>query len=313
MKQGISRRDFTRLLALGTGLPLGTDREARATTGRAGDRVLVIGAGISGIAAARQLVQRGFDVTVLEGRARIGGRIATDRSWPDQPLEMGAGWIQTSVGNPISGLARTYGMKATRSDYDSYALYGTDGKLLPDRRVEEIETRFGDLMAAVNRARRQRQRANLPDISFGAAIDGVLEPQKLSAIERRELIYAVNTTIEHEYAADVADLSLYSWDGDSGFSGPDLFVTNGYDRIVNGLAAGLDVRLEHVVQRIAYSDSGVQITTNRGVFTGDAALVTIPLGVLKRGDVEFSPALPDAKQRAIALLGMGVLNRLFLR
>lgn len=313
MKMTISRRDFARLLALGAGAPLLPAAAARAGLRRAGDRVLVIGAGISGIAAARQLLERGFDVTVLEGRARIGGRIFTDRSWPDQPLEMGAGWIQTSVGNPITELARKFEMKASRSNYDSYTLYDTDGRRLTDARVDAIETRFEELMVAVNRARRQRRRANQPDISLGAAIDGVLESQKLTEVQRRAIIYSVNTNIEHEYAADVANMSLYSWDGDSGFSGPDLFVTNGYDRIVNGLATGLDVRLEHIVQRIEHSAAGVKVTTNKGTFAAEAALVTIPLGVLKRGDVEFSPALPASKQRAISRLGMGVLNRLFLR
>lgn len=313
MKQTITRRDFARLLAFGAGIPLLPAATARAAPRRAGARILVIGAGISGIAAARHLVDQGLEVTVLEGRARIGGRISTDRSWPDQPLEMGAGWIQTSVGNPITELARKFEMKASRSNYDSYTLYDTDGRRLADARVDAIETRFDELMAAVNRARRQRRRANLPDISLGAAIDGILDGQKLSAIQRREIIYSVNTTIEHEYAADVSDMSLYSWDGDSGFSGPDLFVTNGYDRIVNGLATGLDIRLEHVVRRIEHSAAGVKVTTNKGNFAADAVLVTIPLGVLKRGDVEFSPALPASKQRAISRLGMGVLNRLFLR
>ena len=313
MKRSVSRREFTRWLALGAGVPLLPAERTRATTRKPGDRILVIGAGIAGIAAARRLKQRGFDVIVLEGRSRIGGRISTDRTWPDQAIEMGAGWIQGSVGNPISELARTYGMTTSRTDYDSYALHDTSGRRLSDARVANIEARFENLMAAVYRTRRQRRNSNQPDISLGAAIEENLGRQKLTGAERTEVTYAINTTIEHEYAADVDDLSLFSWDDDSGFAGPDLFVTNGYDRIVNGLAIGLDIRLGHFVRRIEYSGAGVQLETNQGSFAGDAVLVTIPLGVLKSGDVEFTPELPASKQRAISRLGMGVLNRLFLR
>jgi len=71
-------------------------------------RVLVIGAGISGLAAAKTLATAGYNVTVLEARNRLGGRMWTDRTTLSIPADLGAGWIHQAVGNPITTLANTY-------------------------------------------------------------------------------------------------------------------------------------------------------------------------------------------------------------
>lgn len=57
------------------------------------ERILVIGAGISGLAAARELVAQGHEVIVFEGRDRIGGRLWTSTKWRELPLDLGASWI----------------------------------------------------------------------------------------------------------------------------------------------------------------------------------------------------------------------------
>ena len=69
--------------------------------------ILIIGAGIAGLAAARQLKSSGFQVTVLEGRNRIGGRIYTDRNL-GLPIDLGASWIHGINKNPIGKLAQDF-------------------------------------------------------------------------------------------------------------------------------------------------------------------------------------------------------------
>jgi monoamine oxidase len=87
----------------------------------------------------------------------------------------------------------------------------------------------------------------------------------------------------------------------------------GYAHIARGLAAGLDVRLNHVVSCVAHGADSVTISTNRGTFRTERAIVTLPLGVLKQARVAFDPPLPPAKQHAIQRLGFNVLNRVYLR
>jgi monoamine oxidase len=83
--------------------------------------------------------------------------------------------------------------------------------------------------------------------------------------------------------------------------------------LVNHLATGLDIRLNQAVMQIAYSDTGVTVTTDSDIFEADRAIVTLPIGVLKQGDIAFEPALPEKKQTAIDALGAGVLNKIYLQ
>ncbi|MEM8950490.1 MAG: FAD-dependent oxidoreductase, partial [Pseudomonadota bacterium] len=95
------------------------------------ERVAVVGAGISGLAAAQQLAGEGMDVTVYEARSRLGGRIWTDDSlgWP---LDLGASWIHGTDGNPLIKLA-----DAVKNDYietdESFIIRGKDGQMIAEQ------------------------------------------------------------------------------------------------------------------------------------------------------------------------------------
>jgi len=99
----MKRRDFLKLLGLV--LAGGEACIASGSDAKKGRRVLVIGAGLSGLAAARELRRKGYEVVVLDARERIGGRIWTSKQWPEMPLDLGATWIHGVRGNPITEVA----------------------------------------------------------------------------------------------------------------------------------------------------------------------------------------------------------------
>lgn len=278
-----------------------------------GPSVLVIGAGMAGLAASQTLVRAGYHVTVLEARARIGGRVWTDGEWDGTPLEMGASWIHGRQGNPLTALAAEIGVATASTDYDNLRAVEEDGTLLDDAAWEELEALYDALLETSAAARRAARSAGEPDRSLGDAITQALATQRLSARLRRRLDYLINTTIEHEMAADVHDLSWYRWDADEALPGGDLLVTGGYGRLAEHLARGLEIHLGETVSAIATHTTGVEVTTTSGSLRADYAVVTVPLGVLKAGTIRFDPPLPPAKQTAIARLGMGVLNKTWLR
>jgi monoamine oxidase len=271
--------------------------------------VMVIGAGMAGIAAARALVDAGRSVIVLEARDRIGGRIWTNREWSGLALDLGASWIHGVKGNPLTDLADQFGVATVPTDYDSVTLYDMAGKRIDDRQQEKIEGWFERLIDAVE----DLDEAYEKRWSLKQAFDRVIPRLKLKPDELAALNYAIVTEIENEYAATASELSVGFWDEDVDFGGQDVLFPGGYGQIVERLAAGLDVRLNSRVQEVAYSEDGVTVTTDQGVFRGQQAVVTLPLGVLKHGTIRFIPQLPLHKQQAVDRLGMGLLNKLYLR
>lgn len=277
--------------------------------------VLIIGAGMAGLAAANALSAARYRVTILEARARIGGRIWTDRSLGGLALDLGASWIHGSDNPTLPALARRYRATTITTDYDRLRLYDSDGRPLSAREQAATDTLFTTLMRSLSALGETLD----TDIALQTGIDRWLRGQSLSRDARRRLDYAVNSIIEHEMAADSEDLSLWYFDEGAEIEGDDWLLPGGYDQLTDGLAAGLDIRLDQVVRQIRYDEQRVTVTTEPADasgerhFSADCVLVTVPLGVLKHGDIRFVPPLPAPKQRAIRRLGMGVLDKVYLR
>jgi monoamine oxidase len=88
--------------------------------------------------------------------------------------------------------------------------------------------------------------------------------------------------------------------------------TNGFDTVANYLAIGLQVQLNQRVTNIDYGTTKVKVTHNGSVSEADYVIVTVPLGVLKKKSILFTPALPAVKQNAIQKVGMNCVNKFLL-
>lgn len=268
----------------------------------------MVGAGAAGLAAARRLASQGFKVTILEGRQRTGGRIWTDRSL-GIPVDLGASWIHGIRRNPISDLASDSSIRTVKTDFDAIKLYDAAGTPLTDDQLDDLEELFERIFEDLQEAKRSAGN----DASMAGAVSSALARYDLSAAQRRGAEWVIASEIELEAAADLDELSLRYWDEDDAFNGGDVLIPDGYAQIADRLAEGLEIKLGHIVSTVAYDDAGVVITTNRGTFRGERAIVTFPLGVLREGTVAFSPELPDRKLKAIQNLQMGTLNKIALR
>ena len=272
-------------------------------------KVVVVGAGISGLAAANALKGAGFNVTVVEARNRIGGRMWTDRTTLSVPADLGAGWIHEGVGNPITDLANAYSVQYTSVKKSNNQLYDVTGAAISSAASEAL---YQSILSTVLGSRDSLS----TDMSIQTAINlatGALNPA-LTATQQLYLNEQVNTMLEHEYAADVSDLSLEYYDEGTQFTGPDYLMIGGFDGITTGLATGQTILLSQVVSKIAYNATQAVVTTVAGrQFVADYVVVTLPLGVLQAGSVTFSPALSTAKAVSLTHVGMGVLNKIWLQ
>ncbi|AVP97037.1 amine oxidase [Ahniella affigens] len=288
-------------------LPSGRARAARRRDAAEVD-VLVIGAGMAGLAAASHLRDAGLQVQVLDARSRLGGRVWTSRAWPDLPMDLGASWIHGAQGNPMTALARAAGVKTVATSYERALAFDAAGKVIRGgslRHFETVQERAEAALKAAGDAKRDQSARNAVAKLRREWQD---DPQSL-----RELEFVLNSTLEQEFGGSAADLSSYWMDDGEGFDGEDRLFPDGYGQLIAHLARGISVQLNDAVQTIDWQHDLIEVRTTQRRWTAEQVVVTVPLGVLKANSIVFTPGLPKRKQEAIEGLGMGLLNKCALR
>ncbi|KAH0933062.1 hypothetical protein HID58_010179 [Brassica napus] len=267
--------------------------------------VIVVGSGFAGISAARTLQDASFQVTVLESRDRIGGRVHTDYSF-GFPVDLGASCIHRLHGvckeNPLAPvigrlglpLYRTSGDNSVLYDHDleSYALFDMDGNQVPKELVREVGVTFKQILEEVKKVRDEQD----ADMSISQAFSIVFSKKpelRLEGLAHNVLQWYL-CRMEGWFSADADTISVQCWDQEE-------LLPGGHGLMVRG------------VTKIVRQYNGVKVTTEDGkTFVADAAVIAVPLGVLKSGTITFEPKLPDWKQEAINQLGVGIMNKIIL-
>ncbi|PWA74707.1 polyamine oxidase 2 [Artemisia annua] len=290
-------------------------------THSASPSVIVIGSGFAGISAARALHDASFQVTVLESRNRVGGRVCTDYSF-GFPVDLGASWLHGVCNEnplaPVIGrlglpLYRTSGDNSVLYDHDleSYALYEMDGNKVCQKLVAEVGKTFEVILEETNKVRDEFSE----DMSIQRAISIVFDRNpnlRLEGLAHNVLQWYL-CRMEGWFAADAETISLKCWDKEELLPGGHGLMVRGYLPVINTLAKGLDIRLGHRVTSINRRKNGVKVTVENGTtFFADAAVIAVPLGVLKSKTIKFEPRLPQWKEQAIDDLGVGIENKIIL-
>lgn len=277
------------------------------------ERVMVVGAGIAGLAVGNALTHAGVECLVLEARDRVGGRLHTV-DVGGVPVDLGGSWIHTPVGNPLRRFADQAGVACRDGSplpetvvYDS-----SEGRRLSEAEFEALsEVHVSAFPTALEGLREVLG----PTASAAEAIDRFVAESGLGDAEARRARLLLRMAVAAE-AADTAEQQSLRWLGNEEEYGGDPFgdvPVGGYRRVVSALAQGVPVRLGAEVTGIGVSGAGVQVTMAGGaVESGSHVVVTVPLGVLKGRSVRFTPELPEGRWAAIDRLGFGSFEKIAL-
>lgn len=262
--------------------------------------VLVVGAGISGLACANKLQENEFDVLVLESDSKIGGRVKTNYSL-GIAFDEGASWIHAPKGNPITKLAKEAGIKTFLTVDDNVEIFDSKGNPYTENYIDTLVTNYKNAQEEVIKHGDKNK-------SFEEVFNS-LYPKKL---ENPFWKYMLSADLEFDLGGDISEISSIYFEDDESFEGKDEIVTNGYGKLADYLAKGLSIKLNHAVNEIDYSGEKILTKTKNEIFESDFIVVTVPLGVLKKNIIQFNPNLPKEKTNIIQNLKMGNVNKFLL-
>ncbi|XP_057495297.1 lysine-specific histone demethylase 1 homolog 1-like [Actinidia eriantha] len=294
-------------------------REAKSRPPEGGARasVIIIGAGIAGLVAARQLIFLGFKVVVLEGRTRPGGRIRTKKMTGGgggvvAAADLGGSVLTGINGNPLGVLARQLEFPLHKVR-DICPLYLPDGRAVNSEIDSRVEVSFNRLLDRVCKLRQaMMEEVKSADVSLGTALEAFRHVYKVAEDpQERMLLNWHLANLEYANATLMSNLSMAFWDQDDPYEmgGDHCFIPGGNERFIWALAEDLPIFYDRRVESIRYGVDGVLVCANGQGYRGDMVLCTASLGVLKKGSIEFVPELPQRKKDAIERLGFGLLNK----
>ncbi|HEU5152128.1 MAG TPA: FAD-dependent oxidoreductase [Iamia sp.] len=266
--------------------------------------VVVVGAGAAGAAAARVLADAGIEVVVVEARDRTGGRIGTTapEGWPI-PVEMGASFVHDVAASDSADRLADLDVGAEPFTYAT-AYRDADGG-----RIDDGDAAYATGYAAIEEAVAWAEEADA-DVSLAVALD---RSGAAARADEAALALAARSEVEVELGVDPGHLSAW-WGLDEGSTGDDLIVLGGYGALVDADLDGVDVRLDWPVTAIDLTGDRIVLATDDGrTLAADQVVVTVPLAVLAADVVTFTPTLPAAHREAIAALGTGLLDKVWLR
>ena len=283
--------------------------------------VLVIGAGSAGLGAAQELMYKGCNVKVIEAQERKGGRIHTI-DLGDNKVDLGASWIHgvgpgagplkrwKGIISPIYNIAKNYGIKTVptwKNEDDaeeSFYWYKSPGITIDPEVVLDMNDEIEDWVDEEQDSASVSE--SLADLMEGFDYGSTQDDKNI-------FDFCMNYLYSQDNAAESDELSGRYFDTPEQFDGSELIFPLGYSQIIEILSVDVEILYGKVVNEIEYSNGKVNVSTKDGSsYTADKVIVTVPLGVLQSGSINFVPALSQSKTQAIQRLGYGTMDKLWL-
>jgi monoamine oxidase len=276
------------------------------------DRVVVVGAGIAGLTVANALTTAGVECVVVEARERIGGRLHTVEV-DGHVADLGGAWIHHPDGNVLTDWVE---LASVPWIVDPTGTSFTGADLGERRRLtpEELAHVGYAVFEPVTQRALADEAAGRHDRSAAEAVDEYLADAKPPGAERDRLRQLMAAMVEQDGSGPFDAISARWALTHDMFVGDviDNVPVGGFRSILSPLAASVTARLGSPVRRIEQTDDGVTVSGDGWHESGSHAVVTVPLGVLKSGAIEFEPPLPPERQATVDRTGFGNMEKVVL-
>uniref|UniRef100_A0A914E8P1 Amine oxidase n=1 Tax=Acrobeloides nanus TaxID=290746 RepID=A0A914E8P1_9BILA len=280
--------------------------------------VVIVGGGISGIAAARQLRNFGAKVTILEAKAKIGGRLQDDWSL-GVAVGCGAQLVTGIVNNPIVLMCEQSGTPYRPLSDACPLIDGITGRIATPLADKLVDEHFNCILDGIGE---WKSKTKSIDISL---LDQMmhLHEKFITALDFRwanefeRLLQWQIGNVEFSCGALLSDVSARHWDQNEAvpqFAGKHALLSDGSSELIRGLSESLDIRCNHQVEQLDYTHRKIQIHCSNGKkFTADKVLLCLPLAVYQKENITFLPELPSEKQIALKNLGAGLIEKVAVK
>lgn len=283
--------------------------------------IIVIGAGIAGLAAASELQKAGRKVIVLEARDRLGGRIFSQEIGK-KVYDLGASWIHGIENNPIWSIVQQNQIKTKVFNYHESIYYHENGQpfnpiqqhifeksldyLFNQFKTIDLNEHYSHALEAIE--------TWLHGTAFQKFINDQFQLEQVKKDKLQKILFDFFKVLaEDPCASNLEHLSADFWKNEGFYAGDEVVFPQGYIQVVESLSKDLVVLTKKVVQCIDYSADIIKIFTEEGeCFAASQIIMTVPLGVLKKQSIQFIPDLSQQKKYVIQKLGYGVFNKLFV-
>lgn len=299
--------------------------------------VVVIGAGMAGLAAAEALQEAGVHFVVLEGDSRVGGRCKTD-SFAGLTIEKGANWIHGPwisdaplEYNPLWQMKHDFGLKGSMTDYADYKMLDRKGQTVDPNMSHFWEHRTEEAMhKCEDAAEAQWEKAEEQELEVEEELDYSVR----SCLDDQDYLDPAKSKLEKGVAGAFTWIhvafegtqrarkqsNMWHWPENGEYVNQDFFVTDPqgfctqfFQKLVDSFPTNT-VHLNQEVKAVTYSNTNVEVVTKGGfVVKAKYAISTLPLGVMQSGSVAFDPPFSAAKTDGIMGMTMGQYSKVYLK
>ena len=258
--------------------------------------VIIIGAGIAGISAAKTLDKNNISNIVIEANNQLGGRAKKAKESFGNWFDMGCSYLHEGDINPLTSIAESLKVPINYENGDIFSIektvYLRRNKPFLSKKNHLLKRSHDKFLKNLN-----FYKNTVEDSSLSSCLN-ICDPYYPILFDYLTGLNGIEAN--HVSAVDFASVN----------DGKDFIIESGLANLIDKWAKGINSILNTPVTQINWEKDYIEIYTQSKKYICKSVLLTVSNGILRNEDITFIPQLPNYKIQAIQNLPMGILNKI---